>query len=1032
MIRAAFRLLIVYALAWLASLHIDRVFQLTVDVMRWLADQLAFLPVPWQAPGVLFLVALTIAGLQLPLWICTVRVDPLRGPRRHPFARLPLRRHLRLRPARFFLLMLLHLAGLLLMLRALPVVFEPAGAVPFSWLLTAGQLSDRDTWLFYGLIHLVAVLVGWVMLMVVAELFAARWPRPYGFVRYQFVQAPVSRMLVRLIALGMFPVAAFAATSHAHPMFALVVMAMLLAVLIVSVAGQVLTLRGEARNERWLDKLDAGFEHNDAVAVLRQRTIAFLHPATGGAATVYADNGESDNPEPTEGVQTNPATAVVAGNASPVGDPWAPPGMSSAGQVGQGGLQTGSLPSGLPSADPLPSSTVAGRSIDGEMPGPPGTPGINDAREGASGGMPDGMHDGEQPVVLGRQPRGWLRRGFSFSVTAVAVLLLTGIVAFAYQWVVLPSDAQTRVLAASAHVHVRRLEAAPAGEPPVVLLGTRYDYSLGTSIDNVSPHFINAVIASEDHRFFEHGVVYKLSKFAQAAVRCVWRRVSPWVRARACRGNSTIGQQLARNLFLSEERSLVRKFRELVWSIKMETTLTKREILQAYLNRIYLGRGNFGVEMAARSYFGKTAAQLGLHEAVLLAAAVKRPAWNWQQDRAGAVKRAKTILLVMRRYGLANESARFPDSFRPRPGQRTLRKPYLGHLWQWIAPQVEAVLADMPAGDYKLLTTLNAEVQVYAYRRLADTIRRMQGQGVTVSQGAVVVMRPNGAVLAMVGGVGDDLSGRGVNRAKRTDGLFARPPASAFKPFVYLAALESGLTPDSVINAAPVSIEMPGGTPYEPTNHDGKAYGSVSLRDALVHSINTAAVRLLREVVGFDRLLDVTKRLGLKSEQFQRQWGLALGQSGVPVVDMAGAYAAFANGGYRVMPHAFVGVTDPNGRTVWQRPSARNRRVIARGDVSALNSMLRDAVSHGTGFRARRRFADTVRIAGKTGTGDNFVDAWFIGYTGDLVIAVWLGNDRPQSMKNTFGGGAPARIFNDILHDLDKHTGLLAQGKPIP
>ncbi|MGB7182721.1 MAG: transglycosylase domain-containing protein, partial [Burkholderiaceae bacterium] len=755
MIRAALRLLVVFGVVWFLSLHWEGAFAFTQGGLRLVSAQLAPVPGALHGMAVFGLVALAWTLVQLPLWICTVRVDRFRGPRRHPFARLALRRHLQFRPRRFISLLILQLLGLLLVLRALPLVFEPGATEVPAWMSIAQQLSDRDTWIFYGIIHLVAILVGWTGLLVIAEIFAGRSRNPYGFYRYQFEHAPVSRMLVRLIAFGVFPVAAFAATSHAHAMHATVVIAWLVAMIVVALLAQVITLIGESRNEAWLRQLDRGYAGNEAVASLREHSIRFLHP---GLAVVPAPT-DTDH----EGLGAESAGAV---------DPWSKPGSTSA--------------PGLPQSFPQAIGDIRSSTDTGVDP-------ANDDEEERSSGDTTGRAGGWRHWLFGMRP--WM--------AGLAIVIAASVLSFAYQWMILPSGQETRMLAQSAHIHVRRSD----GEPfELTLLGTRYDYSLNTGIENVSQHFIDAVIASEDHRFLEHGVIYKLSKFGQAALRCVWRAANPFAQSGGCRGNSTIGQQLARNLFISEERSLLRKFKELVWSIKMEFSLSKQEILEAYLNRIYLGKGNFGVEMASRSYFGKSALQLNLHESALLAAAVKRPTWNLQQDKAGAIARAKTIMLVMRRYGFAPPSAQFPDDFVPRPGSRPLRKPYLGHLWQWIKPRVEHVMASVPAGDYKLLTTLNAEVQVYARRRLSDTIRSMQAQGVEVSQGAVVVMRPNGEVLAMVGGIGDDVGGRGVNRAKRTDGLFARPPASAFKPLVYLAALENGLSPDSVIAAGPVQI----------------------------------------------------------------------------------------------------------------------------------------------------------------------------------------------------------------------------------
>jgi penicillin-binding protein 1A len=982
LIRAVFRLFVIYALVWFVSLNWDAAYRFA----GWFVT-----PVLHSIAGVIgdnaitvfaafCAAAMTACFVQLPLWICVVPVDRLRGPKAHPFSRAPLRKHLRFGVARFFIILVLQMLTMLILLRLLPLLIDTnATSVP-HWLSYLSDLSDRDTWILYGLVHLVAIAIGWIVLYALSEASVLTRHSSYGFFRYHLENAPVSRMLVRVIAFGLFPAAAFAATSHAHPMHFFVVVAVVVAVLGIAFLAQIFTLILERRNEAWLRRLDENYNANDAVRLLRERTIRFLHPRL--------------NPVPPPDDLATLGSSDAAGNGQPD-----------------------------PEREVVSTATVNARvddSLEDPLQDEPGDELIAEPiAEPASA---------RDPI---QWSKGWrvLSWGYRIWMPAVAGVIAIAVLAFAYQWMILPSADQTRVLAQSAHVHIRRGDGDGAD---IRLLGTRYDFSLNTRLENISKHLVSAVIASEDHRFYEHGVLYKLSKFIQAGARCAWRAISVFSGSRGCRGNSTIGQQLARNLFLSEERSLIRKFKELVWSIKMEAILTKDEILQAYLNRIYLGRGNFGVEMAARSYFGKSASRLSVKEAAILAAAVKRPSWNWQQDKAGAIKRAQTILLVMRRHGFIKNQVRVEKNYAPVMGARPLRKPYLGHLWQWIKPRVEQSMADMPPGDYKLLTTLNAEVQVYARRRLTAAVKRLRAQGVKASQGAVVVMRPNGSVLAMVGGVGDGISGRGTNRAKRTDGLYARPPASSFKPLVYLAALEAGLKPDTVVNGGPVSIDVPGSKPYSPVNHDGKTYGDMSLSYALVKSINTAAVHLLHDKIGFDKLFDVANRLGIDTEGFQRQWGLALGQAGVPVVNMAGAYAAFANGGYQVTPHAFIAVTNEDGKTVWRRGRPRNKRMFEREHVHQLNRMLEQAVSEGTGFRARRRLDKTARIAGKTGTGDSFVDAWFIGYTADVVIAVWIGNDTPTEMKNTYGGGAPAQVFNDIVRDLSRHTSLLALERPIP
>ena len=662
----------------------------------------------------------------------------------------------------------------------------------------------------------------------------------------------------------------------------------------------------------------------------------------------------------------------------------------------------------------------------------------------------------------GRRPAGRTGRRktrLRYIAASLAVAIAVPAVSVVYIWFRLPDTEQTRQIARSVHYHVEKttVPAQGNGEPRIrlSLIGNRYDYSLNYSRGNISNDFLNAVIASEDNKF-DRSTAYRLPyiafKFGEATL-CYLERTTG-LRTRDCAGNSTVPQQLARNLLSSEYRSIWRKIVEFVWALKMEFFLENEEILEFYANRVYLGNNNYGAEMAARHYFGKHAKDLSLGEAVYLAAAIKKPSrWNYFDDRPGALRRARLILELMKQQGFAPSGAAFGSGFRPRRSGVRPNKPYLGHLWMWIEPEAKEALRSRPDGKYKVVTALDAETHVYATVELRKEIRRWQQKGVPVGQGAVVVMRPDGKVLAMVGGAGDDPKSRGTNRAKRTENLFPRPPASAFKPFLYLAALERGLRPGQLIEARPVSIPIAGGRRYEPTNHDGAVYRrKVSTRDGLVKSINTAAVHLLHKEVGFDRLFDVLRRLGLETRYLKRKWGLALGQSGVPLIEMMGAYGVLANGGWRAKPYAMLAIMRESGDIVWRRAAQKRSRMFDPRHVSDLNAMLLDVVRHGTGRPAAQGVSQAVRerrernpgeaaecglparvyVAGKTGTGDEFTDAWFMGYTADLVIGVWFGNDNPRTMPELYGAAGPAHSFNGILTRLARFTAVTDPTCPLP
>ncbi len=975
MIRAALKIACLYFLAWVISTQ----WEALNDAVRFVLDSVvSALPLEATSAAIagLCVVSLAMQLALVPLWLAWVRLDRRTGQVRSRLPRRPLRVLLSFRVKWFLSLFALEMLLLMVMLRALEAVVAPASVVGPAFLSGGGQ----DTlWIAYGSAHAVVAVLGWVALTVFARLAARREGMGLGFVQYHAEAVPVPRAFVRILWFAVFPISITAALSHAHPLHAWAIVSWLIGLSAMALLAQAITLKVERRRDRWLRQLSARRSTDWAV---RERVLGALHP----------DRTELLGSGPPAPQQSEEALAHAA--------------PDDAGTAGVSGLGHGE-----------PEARDASTRVNAaQAPATAAPRSLSDSHDAMGEDARDRAASGGEWT--------WLTR----AATGAAAVLVLGIALITiWAWLSLPSAEETRRLATSAHIHVAKVAGTNAAQ--VRLLGTRYDYSLNTRLDSVSEHFLNAVVASEDHRFYSHGAGYKIAKFVQAGVMCVFVKANPLASSQACRGNSTLGQQLARNLFLSEERSIRRKLRELVWAIKMEWGLSKREILSLYVNRLYLGKGNFGVEMASRAYFSKPASALSAPEAAVLAAAVKRPGWNWHQQRRAALERGELVFALMRRHGYLDASAVFPKPFLPVQGQRGVHKPYLGHLWQWIKPQVEEALSELPPGQYKVVTSLNAQVQVYAERRLAQSIARLQRRGIPATQGAVVVLRPNGEVLAMVGGTGNDVAGRGTNRAKRTEGLIPRPPASAFTPFVYLTALEQGLTPRTRVDASPVTIAVPGSTePYRPVNHDGRTYGIIPLREGLVHSINSAAVHLLHGKVGFERLLDVCTRLGLDVCDFKRLWGLALGQSGVSPLEMASAYAVFANGGLALSAYALRALTTESGRTVWERKPPRRRRVFGPRAISALNDMLTDVVKLGTGRRARPQGAGDVVIAGKTGTGDGFVDAWFVGYTPDVIVAVWIGNDVPRAMPGVYGGTEPARTFSAVLGDLLRHTTVVERG----
>lgn len=974
MIRGGIRLGILYLVVWGVSAYWDGGAEFYREGIERLRDPLSF-----SFRINLFLAFLSMACLwhlaSFWFWIYTVKLKANKGPVRHPLPVQPIRHYFRLQARRTTGAVVSSLLAFLFALQALQKIrFHSFASEPFSFVYNfplLPELGSKTTpWVVYGVGHLGAVVIGWTLLaLMIGKRIRSSDDGKNSFMHYQAKYNPVAQVFTIVVLFTHLPFAGITAITHTHPFHGLVVLCSLSAILFAALLGQAISLGTARRQDRWLNSMIK----NARIKGLGSReyriwesTLEFL---TGEKPLQLDGHSESETP-PFKGYGEDKETP-----------------------------------------SPFSSENKKTKTEPEQKPGKSG--GKKESRQ-------VGPAERKKLFSIFRPVR-------MLTGAALAVGIITAL-GLAFQWSTLPGADETRQLARSAHVHVKKKNVK--GESKLELFGNRYDYSLNISLENISEDFQRAVIASEDHRFYDHGSPYILAKFAQAGFLCAVKKINPFSGG-ACPGNSTLPQQLARNLFLSEERSIPRKLSELLWALKMETGLSKEEILDFYMNRIYLGSGNYGVEMAARDYFKKSASNLKMGEAAYLAAAIKRPSWNWHQDQEKANKRAQIILALMKKHNYAEPAAVLPENFRPQLGYKNLHKPYLGHLWQWAKGDVESVMKTLPDGHYKVLTTLNAEVEIYAEKALHKEISRLKKQGKPVSQGAVVVMRPDGKVLAMVGGFGE--KGRYFNRAKRTQGLLPRPPASAFKPFVYLAALESGFEPTSRIHAGPVSIPMQGKfKPYQPKNHDGKIYGDVSLRQGLVYSINTAAVRLLYDHVGFEKLLDTVKRLGIQPDTLEKKWGLALGQSGVSLIEMAGAYCVFANGGKEVTPYTVTAITSESGKTIWHRPEERAKRVFQKGHISSINSMLHDVVRLGTGKRAATGLSKEIILAGKTGTGDNFVDSWFIGYTSDLVIGVWIGNDRPVTMDGVYGGTGPALIFNDILRKLTTYTDITTGTGALP
>jgi penicillin-binding protein 1A len=473
---------------------------------------------------------------------------------------------------------------------------------------------------------------------------------------------------------------------------------------------------------------------------------------------------------------------------------------------------------------------------------------------------------------------------------------------------------------------------------------------------------------------------------------------------RVVQGGSTLTQQLAKNLFLRPDRTYIRKLQEIVLAIRLEQEFSKKEIIELYLNRVYFGAGTYGVEAAAERYFEKSARDVTLGEAAILAGLLKAPshfAPTASKDRA--VARAQLVLDNMKTAGFVTEEEVFVASQMlrmPRAQAKTFETaPY---ILDFVAETLPEVIGE-PQGDLVVETSIDLEMQRIA-EEAATTVIAENGEEKNAHQAGVVLMTNTGAIKAMVGGL--DYAESQFNRA--TKGL--RQPGSTFKAFVYLAALEYGLTPWDVRVDLPVSIDG-----WQPHNYGESYRGPVTIDEALTRSINTVAVQVADEI-GTYAVIDVAHRLGIEQD-LPDQPSLALGTGEVTLFELTGAFANLASGGARVKPHVISRVLSSDGRVLYERDDGTEIRVLTPIQVADMNLMLGHVMSVGT--RAR---LDGHPAAGKTGTTQDYRDAWFIGYTGHYTGGVWVGNDDNSEMKRVTGGSLPAMIWRAVMQEV--HQGL--------
>ncbi len=522
----------------------------------------------------------------------------------------------------------------------------------------------------------------------------------------------------------------------------------------------------------------------------------------------------------------------------------------------------------------------------------------------------------------------------------------------------------------------------------------RYGEIVGNKVttQDLPPHLIQAVLATEDRRFYHHPGLDPLG-----LARAIFVNIT---KGRVAQGGSTITQQLAKNLFLSQERTLKRKIQEAMLAFWLEYELSKDEILSAYLNRVYLGSGVYGVDAAAKLYFKAPIEELSLREAATLAGLLKAPSRYSPLRNPGLSKqRTDVVLNAMVDAGyITEEQAKGNGGNPPKPAQKPTDALADRYFTDWIVDSLDELIGT-PEEDLIIETTLNPKIQRYAQDSIASAIEQ-NGEASKVSQGAMIVLRPNGAVVALIGG--RNYSQSQFNRATQA----TRTPGSSFKPIVYLTALEHGWDSQDLIIDEPITTGR-----YRPKNFGHKYLGEVTLEAALTYSLNTVSFQLTKEL-GPEAVIDTAQRMGITSK-LEPNLSLALGSNGVTLMEMASVYSTISNGGLRTHPYGITKIMSKDtGELYYERPRNRGmKRVVASHNIQNLTSMMSSVIEFGTGRGANIG----LPAAGKTGTSDDSRDALFMGFTRELVGVVWLGNDDNSPMKRVTGGSFPAQIWASVM-----------------
>lgn len=619
----------------------------------------------------------------------------------------------------------------------------------------------------------------------------------------------------------------------------------------------------------------------------------------------------------------------------------------------------------------------------------------------------------QMPRIVRIPAPAFLRRqspAVRYGLIAVGTLVLLGGLWAAWKWHSLHSGMPKLPSDISELWHANRepaIEFVDANGKTLAVKGPRYGRAI--DVKDMPRHVPQAFLAAEDKRFYQHDGADEAA-IARATISNV-------AAGETVSGASTITQQLVKNLVLDARQTMQRKAQEITLARQLEKRMTKDEILTMYLNRVYFGSGLYGIDAASRFYFGKPPEQMTIPEAALLAALPKAPSkLNLRDNLAGAKERQVYVLREMRaeRFITRGEEKAALEAeitiITP-----PVYDPELGYVLDVATERLAAVLARVP-GDAVVTLTIDPQLQARVQARVTERMAK-EGPALKATQAAALVLGKDGRVVAMAGGT--DYRTSPFNRVTQA----RRQPGSSFKPFVYALALEDGYSPYDVFNDRPISIGK-----WKPVNYNGEYIGPMTLSEALTRSTNTVAAELGNEA-NPERVAELARRFGIKS-RMQPYPSLALGSQEVSLWEITGAYGVFQSGGRRMEPYIIARVTDTRGNVLFEQPAAEAERVYAEDYAADMNAMLTRVVaaSIGTGHNARIR---DWTVAGKTGTSQDWRDAWFVGFTSAFVGGVWVGNDDDTAMRRVTGGGLPADLWSDIMemaHEGKKPAALFGAG----